>query len=491
MTITFSEVPGALRYPGVYIEIDGSQAGLGGDLPQVLLVGQKLPAGTAPAGEVIRITGTEDAATKFGAGSMLAQMAAAYRRADSTLDLWALPYADAGAGQAATGTITVNAAATASGTLTLYIAGKPVQASITAAASLADTATAIAAAVNAAGPDIPVTASATAAVVTLAARHAGGCGNSIDLRLGLYGEAVPDSLVVTIAGMTGGAGDPLPGDLPALIGERWFRYVALGINDNATLAAWHTESQRRYRVPVQAGFRAFTAYRGTYEQAAAFGETKNYEHISTSWLSLNPPTPWEAAATITGAAALKLYNSPVISLEGTALPGLVADESYNDFTIGNSLLYKGISILEAGRDGSVYIKRLISMYQYRSDGSADDAYLDINIAEVMERIRYEQRIGAIQKFRGTVAAKTNEGFRPGLRITTEDSVRAYLLSLYKNVLMAEYGWVQAYDYYKGTLVVEQDADNPSRFNFRDDPVITSPFYIIAGRSQFRRAVPNV
>ena len=46
---------------------------------------------------------------------------------------------------------------------------------------------------------------------------------------------------------------------------------------------------------------------------------------------------------------------------------------------------------------SCYIKRLISMYQYRSDGSADDAYLDINVAEVMERIRYEQRIGAIQK----------------------------------------------------------------------------------------------
>ena len=490
MTITFSEVPQALRYPGVYIEIDGSQAGLGGDLPVVLLVGQKLDTGTAPAGEVIRLASVEDAKKKAGAGSMLAQMAASYRRADQTFDLFMLPYADNPNGVEATGSLVVNTPATAAGTLALYIAGKPISIGIPANVAVEDIAAAIAEAITAAGEDIPVTAAALDATVTLTARHKGTCGNDIDLRLGLYGEALPDELVVTLNGMTGGTGNPLAGDLPTLIGERWFRYVALGINDAATLAAWHAESRRRYAVPVQAGFRIFTAFRGAYEDAADFGETKNYEHISDTWLALNPPSTWEAAAAIAGAAAPRLYNNPVISLEGTPLPGLVADENYNDFSIGNSLLYKGMSILEVGKDGAVYIKRLISMYQFRSDGSADDAWLDINIAEAMERIRYEQRMGAIQRFRGTVAAKTNEGFRPGLPITTEDSVRAFLLSLYKNVLMQEYGWVQAYDYYKGTLIVEQDPDNPSRFNFMDDPVVNSPFYIIAGRSRFRKAVPT-
>lgn len=490
MTITFSEVPAALRYPGVYIEIDGSQAGLGGDLPVVLLVGQKLPTGDAPAGEVVRVVSVEDAKTKAGAGSMLAQMAAAYRNADQTFDLFMLPYADNAAGVAATGTITVTTPAAAAGTLALYIAGKPISIGIPANAEVGAIASAIAAAITAAGDDIPVTATAAEGVVTLRARHAGTCGNGIDLRLGLYGEALPDGLVVNIAAMSGGTGDPLPGDLPSLIGERWFRYVALGLNDAATLAAWHAESRRRYAVPVQAGFRVFTAIRATYEAAAAFGETKNYEHISCAWLALNPPTPWEAAAAITGSAAPRLYNNPVISLEGAPVPGLAADVSYNDFTLGNSLLFHGVSVLEVGTDGAVYIKRLISMYQFRSDGSADDAWLDINIAEVMERIRAEQRLGAIKRFRGTVAAKTNEGFRPGLPITTEDSVRAFLLSLYQNVLMREYGWVQAYGYYKSTLIVEQDSTNPSRFNFRDDPVVNSPFYILAGRARFRKAVPT-
>lgn len=489
MTITFSEVPSALRYPGVYIEIDGSQAGLGGDLPVVLLVGQKLATGTAPAGEVVRIASVEDAKAKAGPGSMLAQMAKRYRDVDQTFDLFMLPYADNPAGVAATGSITVNAPATASGTLAIYVAQKLVSVGVTAGQTAAQIAAAIAQAVSDAGIDVPVTAAAAGAVVTLTARHKGSCGNGIDLRLALYGEPIPAGLGLTISGMTGGVGDPAPGDLAAMIGQRWFRYVSLGINDAATMAAWHTESQRRYKVPVQAGFRAFTAFRGDYATAAAFGETKNYEHISDVWLGISPPTPWEAAATLTAAAAPRLYNNPVISLEGTPLPGLKADVGYNDFTSGNSLLFKGMSLMEVGKDGSCYIKRLISMYQFRSDGSTDDAYLDINVAEVMERIRYEQRMGAIKKFRGTVAAKTNEGYRPGLPITTEDGVKAFLLSLYKNVLQAEFGWVQAYDYYKSTLIVEQDPQNPSRFNFKDDPVVNSPFYILAGRSSFRKTVP--
>jgi len=491
VTITFSNVPDALRYPGAYIEINGNQAGLGGDLPKMLLVGQKLATGTAPAGEITLCANVPDAIAKAGAGSMLAQMAARYRNVDTNFDLYLLPYSDNAAGVMATGTIEVTSPATASGMLALYIGQRLVTVGINLGMTAAQIATAIAAAITAAGTDVPVTVAAALAVVTLTARHKGTCGNGIDIRLSIYGEPVPAGLVLDITAMADGAGDPAPGDLAAIIGQRWFRYVCLGINDAATLAAWHAESQRRYQPPVQAGFRAFTAYHGDYASGAAFGETKNYEHIADLYLDLEPALPWEAAAVLAAAAAPRLYNNPVISLEGVPLPGLIGTSGYNDFTQGNSLLFKGMSVMEVGTDGSCTIKRLISMYQTRSDGTADDAYLDINIAEVMERIRYEQRIGAIQRFRGTVAAKTNEGYRPGLPITTEDSVRAYLLSLYKNTLMAEYGWVQGYDYYKSSLVVNQNADNPSRFDFADNPVVNSPFYILAGKSSFRKAVPTV
>lgn len=486
MTISYDHIPQALRYPGVYIEIDGSQAGLGEDIPAVLLVGQKLATGSAAAGEIVRVSSVTDAELKAGAGSMLAQMADRYRAIDAVLDLYLLPYADNPAGVAATGTITVTAAATINGTLSLYVAGKLISIGITTGMTTAQIATAIAAAFT--DTDIPVTAAAVASVVTLTARHKGTCGNQIDLRLNLYGEPNVTGLGLTLAAMTGGTGDPAPGDLTAILGtNRWYRYVALGINDAATLAAWHTESQRRYQPPVQAGFRAFTAFRGDYAAAAAFGETKNYEHICDLALAVNPTSTWEAAAIVCAAAAPKLYNSPVESLEGIPLIGMLG-VTYFDWTNANSLLFKGMSILQVSKDGSCSIKRLITLHQFRPDGSADDAYLDVNTPEVLERIRYTQRIGAIQQFVGTAAAKTNEDYRPGLRITTEDSVRAYLLSLYQNTLMREFGWVQNYAHYKTTLVVEQDPLNPSRFNYLDQPVLLSPFYILAGRAQFVKRV---
>ena len=485
--ISFQNIPPALRYPGAYVEVDGSMAGLGGEIPGVLLVGQKLASGAAAVGEITLIAGVQDAINKAGAGSMLAQMAARYRAIDPVLDLYMLPYADNAAGVQATGTITVTAAPTAAGVLALYVAGRLVSVGVTAGQTVAQVATAIAAAINGGGADIPATAAANAAVVTLTADHNGTCGNGIDLRLNLYGEAAPAGLALALAALSGGAGDPAPGDLAAIIGQRHFWYVALGINDAATLAAWHTESQRRYKPPIQAGFRAFTAHRGDYATASAFGSARNHEHIAMLSLELNPTPTWEAAAMVAAAAGPRLYNNPVESLEGVALPGMIG-VSYHDWTNANSLLFKGMSVMQVAKDGSCSLKRLISMCQYRPDGSADDAFLDINTAEVMERIRYEQRIGAIKRFTGTAAAKSNEGYRPGLRITTVDDVRAFLLTLYKHTLMQEYGWVQEYGFYKEHLVVEQDPTNPSRFNYLDTPVILSPFYILAGRGQFRKAV---
>lgn len=481
--LTYKQIPAALRYPGVYIEVDGSRAGLGTDMPAMLLVGQKLATGTAAAGEVVQISSVQDAINKFGAGSALAQMAAKYRAIDTTFDLWALPYADSGVGTKATGTLTVTAAPTAAGVLSLYIAGRLVQVAVTATMVVADVAAAIVAAITAA--DVPVTATAAAGVVTVSAKHKGTIGNGIDLRISLYGEDRPAGLAVTIVAMTSGAGDPAPGDLAAILGARWFRYVCLGLNDAATLAAWHTESQRRYAPPIQSGFRIFTTFRGDYASTVTFGTARNAEHIAAMSLELNPTPTWEAAAVVAAAAAPKLFANPAQSLEGTPLPGIIG-ASYFDWTNANSLLFKGMSVMKVAKDGTCTIKRLVTMYQTKADGSADDAFLDINTPELMERIRREQMSAAVARFTGSAAAKNNDGFRPGLRITTVDDVRAMLLTLYRSTLMFEYGWVQDYEFYKANLIVEQDPTNPSRFNYRDTPVLLSPFYILAGRGEFRK-----
>ena len=358
---------------------------------------------------------------------------------------------------------------------------------------------AIAAVIAANAQALPATAATVAAVTTLTANHKGTAGNGIDVRINAYAtDVLPAGLVLSIVGFSGGALIPtilttvggIAGIMDADDSGYLYapnKYMALGLSDSVTLSVFDAESQRRYMPPIQSGFRSFAAFSGSFTAAIALGAAANYPHISTTALNSGLTTPWETAAIIAAVAGPSLYNNPVRSMEGLPLLGLQAGAPWT-WAQQNSLLFGGLSIVQKGRDGTASIKRLISMYQFRPDGSLDDAFLDINTTEVDERIRYEQRMGAIQRFVGKAAAKSDEDYRPGLPIVTIDTVRAYLLTLYKDTLLAQYGWVQNYVYYKANLIVEQDPNNPSRFNFFDTPVILSPFYILAGRSQFRKAV---
>lgn len=481
--ISFDHIANALRYPGAYIEIDPSKAGLSTQLAKVLLVGQKLAGGSAAGGTIIPLSGGKaNYDALFGRGSMLSQMAQAYKKGDVALDVYALPLLDNPAGVEATGTITATTAATANGTLYLYIAAQAVSVGITSTMTTAQIATAIAAAINA-KLDLPCTATATTNVATLTARHKGITGNHIDVRLNLYQEVTPTGLALSISGFSGGAGNPALPTLSSTLGTTQYHYLALGFADAATLAAVNTEAQRRFQPPVQAGFRAFCCGRGDAVTVTAFTDPLNYEHISYLPLGINPTPTWEGAAAYAAACAPKLRNNPAESLEGRKIEGMIAT-TYYDWPEANSMLFKGCSIMEISSDGSCYIKRPITMYQNLSDGTEDDAYLDINTVELIERIRYEQRTRGHRTFRGSASAKTPEGFRPGLRITTVDGVRAFLLSLYKNTLQNEFGWVQNYEAYKASLVVEQDPTDPTRFNYNDQPTLLSPYYVLAGRMSF-------
>ena len=128
MSIGFDTIPGpgSLRKPGVYSEIDNSQAVRG---PQSvtyrrLLIGQKLAAGLAVANTLIRVTSAAQADTQFGAGSMLAGMVRAAMAIDTYTELQVMPLIDNVAGVAATGTLVFTGPATASGTVELMIAGR-------------------------------------------------------------------------------------------------------------------------------------------------------------------------------------------------------------------------------------------------------------------------------------------------------------------------------------------------------------------------------
>ena len=80
MAVSFNQVPADALVPFTYVEIDPSRAGSSGAAFRGLLIGQRLSAGTVAAEVPVPIGSGLDGRAKFGAGSMLAVMIAAYRR---------------------------------------------------------------------------------------------------------------------------------------------------------------------------------------------------------------------------------------------------------------------------------------------------------------------------------------------------------------------------------------------------------------------------
>ncbi|EFH11597.1 hypothetical protein HMPREF0731_2192, partial [Pseudoroseomonas cervicalis ATCC 49957] len=135
-TITFSEIPDNWRVPGTYTEIRPNYRDMGlVDYPtRVLLVGQKLAAGTAAAGTVYPLVRKGQAATLFGLGSLASEMAEAFLAANSSTDVDIIALADASASTKATGSIALTGTATAAGTIAAYVGGRRVTATVAAGA---------------------------------------------------------------------------------------------------------------------------------------------------------------------------------------------------------------------------------------------------------------------------------------------------------------------------------------------------------------------
>ncbi|RLA21293.1 MAG: phage tail protein, partial [Gammaproteobacteria bacterium] len=187
MTISFNEIPINLRTPGVYAEMDNTQAvrGLPGMPYTALLIGQRLSTGTVAAEVPTSVTNADQAKQYFGDNSMLHHMAQKWFDNNAWTKMFVIAVDDNGAGAAATSTITLTGSASETGTLNIYIGGRRVQVGV----SSGDANTAVAAAIDAkinAASNLAVTSSVTSGVVTLTARHKGEVGNDIDVRLNYY-----------------------------------------------------------------------------------------------------------------------------------------------------------------------------------------------------------------------------------------------------------------------------------------------------------------
>lgn len=494
MAISFDTIPGpgTLRLPGVYSEVDNSQAISGPQAIQFrrLVLGQMLATGTAEPLTLIRVTSPTQGDTLFGRGSMLAGMIRAALTQDSYTELQVMALEDDAAAAAATGTIVFGGAATAAGAINLLIAGRRVRVGVASGATPATVAAAVAAAINATPTnpdmDLPVTATVLTSTVTITARNKGEAGNGIDIRLNYYtGEETAPGITAVVTGMSGGVANPDISDAMAALGDAWLQTWAMPYTDTANLVVLEGELSDRFQWDREIEAHAFAAFDGTQGQLGTLGDSRNSPHLDIVMATAEPMPAYEKAAESMAIAAYYLAIDParpVQTLEYKwCLPAAEADRLTNEER--NLLLFDGIATTYVDAGGIMRTERMITTYKTSANGASDASYLDVETLFTLMYIRHDWRDYVKRKYPRHKLANDGTRYGEGQAVVTPKVMKAE--AVVKAREWEELALVENIDAFKANLISERNASDPNRLDMLLPPDLVNQLRIVANKIQFR------
>jgi phage tail sheath gpL-like len=490
--VDFNRIPSNLRVPLFWAEFDATQAGYLATASPACLLGHKDTAAPAVDDKPVLVSGVDQAAALFGAGSMLTAMVDAYRANDPTGELWCVPVADPVGSAKATGTVTFAGTPTATGTVAVYVGDRRYTVTITPTDTPTTMGAALAAAI-AADPWAQVGAVATAGAVALTAHTHGEVGNSLFLGLNLRGvrggEYTPAGVTVTLAPFAAGAGVPDVTAALAALADAEYDYVGIGWSDSGTLDAVRdafNEVAGRWAWSVQLYGHAFAAQAGDLQDLVDYGTTRNDPHTTLMGYPAGSPSPaWRVAAALTAEAAVGLRADPARPLQTLPLVGVVIAPRGERFTVGDrqTCLYHGIATLSASVDDSVHIERSITTYQTNTWGQADPSWLDVQTPATLQYVVRALRNAILTKYPRHKLANDGTRFGAGQAIVTPKILKAELVAQYASLM--ELGLVENMDAFKQFLIVERDTVDPNRVNVLLPPDLVNQLRIFAMLVQFR------
>lgn len=490
MSVSFNTIPGGIRVPLFYAEMDNSAAATPTNQTASLLIGQMIEGGKAVADQPVFVSTPAMAKELFGRGSMIARMVEAYRKVDSFGQLVVIPIAD-GSGTAATGKITVTGNAAESGTISLYIGSDRVQVAIPNGTSAEQAAKAISDAITL-NKDLPVKAQNSAAVVTLTAKNKGTLGNDITVALNLRGAINGEKLVmglgVEIEKMSKGATDPELTKALAAMGDEQYDFIGMPYCEAATLdklAEKMNDTSGRWS-PFQMIFgHVYSAKRGDVNTLVTFGKTRNCQHETVVGVEPSLPTHTaEVLAAYVARTAVFISADPARPTQTGVLTGVMASSAGSRFVQNErqTLLENGIATLTT-TVGSVMIERAITTYQKNAFGDADASYLDSETLHTSAYVIRQMKSIITSKYGRHKLASDGTRFGAGQAIVTPSVIRGELIALYRRLELE--GIVENADLFKKYLIVERNINNPNRLDVLFPPDYVNQLRIFAVLNQFR------
>lgn len=383
--------------PGSYAELNyyAGPNGLPRNVLKLLLVGAG--TGTMNAATPTDAYSEAQAEALAGAGSVLHSMYLAAKKAWKYAQITLLRHAEPEGGSAASWSVTIATTATKSGRVLLRIGQTIVAVSVKVGATPAAIAAALATAVNA-KTFLPVTASATDAVVTLTAKCLGAY---ISAAGGVSVEAEADTTDMTVAvTKTAGVGVvDIEDALAAAFPER-YHLIAVSVNDATNLALLRTHLDNAAGPLEQRGQRGIAAFHGSVTGAKALATALNHERMHIGCVLDIVDASWDAAA---GMGAVFASNSqPNKPMNGVAIPGLsvpdVADRWGGDEQ--EALLAAGVIPLVCV-DGELCMVRAVTTKTMK-DGVRFEKLVDTGAIASLDYTRDALRAMHIAKYKNAV-----------------------------------------------------------------------------------------
>lgn len=397
-------IPGlsnSFKVPGAWRETKyGTGANSIGSIPVKLVVtGTKTSAGSAtPDQDIVRIFSEEDADTYLGEGSEAAMQCYA-ALAIPGVTLYAAPVAENGSAVAASLTVTIAGSWTTGGTVTIYLAGRAIQATVNIGDSVTTVATALRDAINGTSR-LPFTATNTAGVVTITVRSKGVRGNDYICRKDL--SAAPAGLTATLAGgsaltggmvpFSGGTGADDVTTVLSLLATDVYDIQAWAQNDvtNAALIKTALTSEASPLI-MHLEHAVFAKTRGLSAATTFASSTLNAYRCSVVWQENAESAPSYIAAQVAAARSVIVGDNPNFRYDNYVLPTVAPTSQKADIPLTgelNAALNSGVTPLTTMPDGTVKIVRAIQSHCL--NGSAPDfRTLDWGDVDVPDRASKE------------------------------------------------------------------------------------------------------
>ena len=459
MTIAVSQVPNTQRVGLVYLQAQAGRTPAGTNAYAALLVGRIGPDAAAEENVLTPIISNADAQARFGAGTPLARMAAAYFLNNPGGAIWGLPQKVDG-GSKSTWVTTIAATAYTSAQLT--VDGQTVDIAFAETDNTATKRAAkIVATINAAA-DLPVTAAAPADEVTISHKCNGSSNNAVKLTLT---TALETTAAVFVFTQGNGAIAPLAG----AVGDAPFKNIILESTDAQYIGAGaFTESVLTPRWNALGGglyghaFYAITA--AAVATLTASVANRNYDHESV--IGINSPTnPAEIAAAVAAVAnretrgnnaSRPMRTVPVLGIKTAAAGENLTKQEQN------VLLNNGVSALNADDFGNVRIERIITTHRFDANGAPTRQWLDYNKLATSEEVLTRVHDELDAKFSRAKIVDVLPPNPSDPTMVTTSEIKAFIVSVYAE--LANVGLVENIDAFAAALLVQRDPNDPTRVN---------------------------